>query len=186
MAGAFTAQADDPSLLFHNAGGLAFVRPGRARGRRHLDQGRRGRVRGRRAVPGLGRPAPSRSCCRSSRPTSTTWRRSTPTWKWGIGVNAPFGLATEWKNPDTFAGRFVSTKAALTGDRHQPHARLADHRPTSASASAPSAASPTSSSTATSPPSTRSPRPRVDVGQVQLESDLRHRLRLERRPAAQV
>ena len=25
MAGAFTAQADDPSLLFHNAGGLAFV-----------------------------------------------------------------------------------------------------------------------------------------------------------------
>src|SRR5262245_49902180 len=25
MAGAFTAQADDPSMLFHNAGGLAFV-----------------------------------------------------------------------------------------------------------------------------------------------------------------
>src|SRR5689334_1451748 len=25
MAGAFTAQADDPSLLWHNAGGLAFV-----------------------------------------------------------------------------------------------------------------------------------------------------------------
>ncbi len=25
MAGAFTAQADDPSLLFHNVGGLAFV-----------------------------------------------------------------------------------------------------------------------------------------------------------------
>src|SRR5215212_5733857 len=25
MAGAFTAQADDPSLLYHNAGGLAFV-----------------------------------------------------------------------------------------------------------------------------------------------------------------
>ena len=25
MAGAFTAQADDPSALFHNAGGLAFV-----------------------------------------------------------------------------------------------------------------------------------------------------------------
>ncbi|HEV2843460.1 MAG TPA: hypothetical protein VG477_01330, partial [Thermoanaerobaculia bacterium] len=25
MAGAFTAQADDPSLLFHNVGGLGFV-----------------------------------------------------------------------------------------------------------------------------------------------------------------
>ena len=25
MAGAFTAQADDPSMLWHNAGGLAFV-----------------------------------------------------------------------------------------------------------------------------------------------------------------
>ena len=35
------------------------------------------------------------------------------TWKWGIGVNAPFGLVTEWEDPDQFAGRFLSTRAAL-------------------------------------------------------------------------
>ena len=52
MAGAFTAQADDPSLLFHNAGGPRFRRRRGAGGRSDLDQGRRGRARRARPVPG--------------------------------------------------------------------------------------------------------------------------------------
>ena len=32
----------------------------------------------------------------------------------GLSVNAPFGLTTEWKDPDDFRGRFISEKAALT------------------------------------------------------------------------
>ena len=35
------------------------------------------------------------------------------TWKVGLGITTPFGLTTEWENPTTFAGRFLSTKAAL-------------------------------------------------------------------------
>jgi long-chain fatty acid transport protein len=34
-------------------------------------------------------------------------------WKFGLAVEAPFGLTTEWDNPATFPGRYLSTKAAL-------------------------------------------------------------------------
>jgi long-chain fatty acid transport protein len=36
-----------------------------------------------------------------------------PTWTFGLGVNAPFGLTTEWQDPTGFRGRFVSQRAAL-------------------------------------------------------------------------
>ncbi len=35
------------------------------------------------------------------------------TWNFGLAVNAPFGLKTEWESPDQFAGRFVNTESAL-------------------------------------------------------------------------
>ena len=113
MAGAFTAQADDPSLLFYNAGGLAFVDRAGLLGRRHLDQGPQGGFRGRHPVPGRGLPRRSRRRSPSSRRTSTSCSRSTQTWKFGLGIETPFGLTTEWENPDQFAGRFLCTKAAL-------------------------------------------------------------------------
>ena len=37
----------------------------------------------------------------------------TSTWKIGLGIETPFGLTTEWKDPNDFAGRFISTKASL-------------------------------------------------------------------------
>ena len=112
MAGAFTAQADDPSLLFHNAGGLAFVEE------RQISTGvtwitsTEADFEGSNPFPGAGYEAQQKDL--SEFPPHLYWVQPiTDTWKFGLGINAPFGLTTEWENPDQFRGRFLSTKAAL-------------------------------------------------------------------------
>ncbi|MEA2694080.1 MAG: long-chain fatty acid transport protein [Acidobacteriota bacterium] len=112
MAGAFTAQADDPSALFFNAGGLGLVNKSDFSIGLTYVQGTKAKFTGRGPFPGptakgeqelLHQPLPQ---IYYVAPISSTW-------KWGIGVNTPFGLTTQWKNPDQFAGRFLSTKAAI-------------------------------------------------------------------------
>jgi len=112
MAGAFTAQADDPSLLFHNAGGLAFVDKTAFAGGLTWIHGNKAEFDGASPFPGPGIHHDQKGL--SEFPPHLYYVSPiNNTWKWGIGVETPFGLTTEWKNPSTFAGRFVSTKAAL-------------------------------------------------------------------------
>ena len=112
MAGAFTAQADDPSLLFHNAGGLAFVEE------RELSVGATW-IRGTESTFEGAGPFPGRGVTAEGEPLSefpphVYWVQPiNGTWKFGLGLMTPFGLTTEWKDPDQFAGRFLSTRAAL-------------------------------------------------------------------------
>ena len=112
MAGAFTAQADDPSLLFHNAGGLAFVTE------REISTGftwitsTKAELDGANPFPGEGYHAEQEGL--SEFPPHLYWVQPiNDTWKFGLGINAPFGLTTSWEDPGEFAGRFVSSKAAL-------------------------------------------------------------------------
>lgn len=112
MAGAFTAQADDPSLLFHNAGGLAFVTE------REVSTGftwitsTKAELDGANPFPGEGYHAEQEGL--SEFPPHLYWVQPiNDTWKFGLGINAPFGLTTSWEDPNEFAGRFLSSKASL-------------------------------------------------------------------------
>ena len=110
--GAFTAQADDPSAMFFNAGGVAFMT------KREFSIGTtyihdtKAEFKGAAPFPGAGYTA-SQKKLSVFLPQVYYVQPINPTWKFGIGVYTPFGLTTEWENPDQFAGRFLSTKAAL-------------------------------------------------------------------------
>lgn len=112
MAGAFTAQADDPSALFHNAGGLAFVTQADVAAGLTYIKGTKADFTGANPFPGAGSKAEQKKLSELV-PHGYFVAPLSNTWKFGLGVNAPFGLTTEWENPDTFPGRFLSTKAAL-------------------------------------------------------------------------
>lgn len=112
MAGAFTAQADDPSALFHNAGGLAFATErDYALGVTWI-KGTQADFDGAAPYPGTGYSA-EQELLSVLPPHAYFVQPINDTWKFGFGLETPFGLVTEWKNPDQFAGRFVSTKAEL-------------------------------------------------------------------------
>jgi len=110
MAGAFTAQADDPSALFFNAGGLGFVTKQEFSLGFTWIRSSKAEFRGANPYPGVGYRADQKTL--SEFPPHFYWVRPiNNVWKFGFGIETPFGLTTEWN--DNFAGRFISTKAAL-------------------------------------------------------------------------
>jgi long-chain fatty acid transport protein len=112
MAGAFTAQADDGSAMFHNVAGLAFQKEQR------LELGTTlikpdSEFRGQAPFPGPTARAEQASDLLFF-PSHAYWVKPlNPSWTFGFGLNSPFGLTTEWDDPDNFVGRYVSTKAEL-------------------------------------------------------------------------
>lgn len=111
MAGAFTAQADDPSALFHNAGGLAFQTEEReiSAGFTYI-RGLTAEFEGADPFPGDGYRAEQKTLSEFP-PHVYLVQPINDTWVFGLGANAPFGLTTEWD--DDFRGRFVSRLASL-------------------------------------------------------------------------
>ncbi len=113
MAGAFTAQADDPSALFHNVGGLAFFEE------RELAVGATFISLGDSKFTGIA-PFPGPTAKGNQRdqivvpPHIYYVQPLNDKWAFGVGLNAPFGLVTEWDNPDQWVGRFLSQRAELT------------------------------------------------------------------------
>ncbi|HVT58694.1 MAG TPA: outer membrane protein transport protein [Thermoanaerobaculia bacterium] len=112
MGGAFTAQADDPSALFFNAGGVAFFdHTAYQIGGTYIYEANAS-FKGANPFPGVGYSA-DRKTLSTGFPHLYWVQPINSTWKFGLGIESPFGLTTEWKNPDQFAGRFLSTKASL-------------------------------------------------------------------------
>jgi long-chain fatty acid transport protein len=113
FAGAFTAQASDPSAIFHNAAGIAFLKGN------HLTLG--GALiapstdfTGADPYPGSGR-LETMNVGIAPVPAVYFTHQFTARLVGGVGLNAPFGLKTSWDSPETFTGRFLSQRAELKG-----------------------------------------------------------------------
>jgi len=113
FAGAYTAQASDPSAIFHNAAGIAFLR-----GKQLYVGGTLIRpssdFEGASPFPGSGvmekqdvglLPVPSLYYSQRLGARAAA----------GVGLHVPFGLKTRWEDPDRFTGRYISTRAELRG-----------------------------------------------------------------------
>jgi long-chain fatty acid transport protein len=113
FAGAFTAQASDPSAIFHNAAGIAFLA-----GRQAYVGGTlvapTATFRGADPFPGSG--VAERSDMGVLVPPAVYYTQQlSERLVVGAGFNTPFGLRTRWASPDSFTGRFVSEVAELKG-----------------------------------------------------------------------
>jgi len=112
FAGAYVAQAVDPSAIFYNAAGLGFLK-----GRQLYISGGLGTYNT--DFVGSG-PYPAAGTLESTdRPltilpsiyyTHQVAERLTV----GIGVNRPFGYRAQWENPDTFTGRHICTDCEVS------------------------------------------------------------------------
>jgi long-chain fatty acid transport protein len=112
MAGAFTAQADDGSAMFHNVGGLAFATDRQFLAGVTYITFSEATFDGAAPYPGAG-VSEEQSSLNEYLPHFYYVQPLSPGWTFGLGLYAPFGLTTQWENPETFSGRYLSTRAAL-------------------------------------------------------------------------
>lgn len=112
MAGAFTAQANDGSAMFYNVGGLAFLKEKKLEvGVTFVDVAD-STFEGLAPFPGPGATG-EQDPGLFYPPHLYYVRPLDERLTFGFAVNAPFGLSTEWGNPETWPGRYISAKAEL-------------------------------------------------------------------------
>ncbi len=112
MAGAFTAQADDGSAMFHNIAGIGFVEDTLIQGGVTVIAVDGTQFTGFDPFPGSGTTANMNDL--TFFPLHGYYvKRVNEKLTFGAGLNSPFGLATQWLDNDNFAGRFVSLRAEL-------------------------------------------------------------------------
>jgi long-chain fatty acid transport protein len=112
FAGAFTAQANDPSAIFHNAAGIAFLK------------GKRIYLGGTVIAPTAdftgADPFPGAVTEKGNAgiivpPAFDYTQQLSERMVVGIGLHVPFGLKTQWQDAETYSGRFISKRAELKG-----------------------------------------------------------------------
>lgn len=109
LAGAFGATADDPTALYYNPAGAAFLSGTQVAGGAYFI-GLSSSVNGANPYPGKGYRAEQESQIFYPPHFYATGRIS-ENLRWGLASNAPFGLGTWWK--DDFAGRYITKRADL-------------------------------------------------------------------------
>lgn len=111
-AGAFTGQADDPSAMFHNVGGLAFFQEREIYGGLTLISPLESTFEGEAPFPGVGVLGAVEDTLFT--PIHVYWAEPlNDRWTFGASVNNPFGLSVDWDDDDGFAGRFISSLSEL-------------------------------------------------------------------------
>lgn len=112
MADAVIAQSDDPSVIFYNPGGMAFFsKAAGAIGTTYITE-THATFSGANPFPGVGATGSEHRL--QVFPPHAYWVQPiTPTFQVGLGLESPFGLKTQWNNPDAFAGRYLSTLASI-------------------------------------------------------------------------
>jgi long-chain fatty acid transport protein len=113
FAGAYTAQASDPSAIFHNAAGLAFLNGTQVYAGATL-VAPRFEFTGAAPFPGPDVTEESKSVY-AYPPSFYLTHTFDGGFAVGVGVNVPFGLQSTWENPDRYSGRYISTNAELKG-----------------------------------------------------------------------
>src|SRR5262249_51879767 len=108
-----TAQANDPSAIFHNAAGIAFLK------------GKQVYLGGTIIAPKAdftgvdpfpGAPITEKGNAGLIVPPAFDYTQQvSEQMVVGVGVHVPFGLKTEWENPTIYSGRFISKRAELKG-----------------------------------------------------------------------
>lgn len=112
FAGAYVAQAADPSAIFYNAAGVGFLK-----GKQLYVSAGFGSYNT--DFTGGG-PFPAAGTLESTdRPFAVVpsfyyTQQLTETVGVGIGVNRPFGYRARWENPDTFTGRYICTDCEVS------------------------------------------------------------------------
>lgn len=111
MAGAATASIHDASAAYYNPANLVTLAKSEAYGGVTLLQPRTS-FAGWNPYPGYGT---TESMVGQSffPPAAYVAQKMGARWAWAAGINAPFGLGVEWKDPDRFSGRYIVTKADL-------------------------------------------------------------------------
>lgn len=109
MAGAFGATADDPTALYYNPAGIAFLDGTQAASGAYFIS-LASDFDGADPYPGRDYSASQKSQIFYPPHAYLTGRLS-ENLRWGIALNAPFGLGTWWD--DDFAGRYITKRADL-------------------------------------------------------------------------
>lgn len=113
FSGAYTAVTDDPSAIFHNAAGIAFLEGKQFYGGGTLVMPRSS-FAGSDPFPGLGIQE-NQQVGVLQVPALYFSHRVSSRFAWGVGLHSPYGLETKWANPDEFTGRYIAVKSALRG-----------------------------------------------------------------------